>query len=232
MDSPGCLFGDARGELKTPGTAAWGAAPLLLRFCLPSPAAASSSSPPPRRACPQRCPRALTEEGAGDGVPVLMLLLEVPELLGLLAHVDGQPGPHHPMDRAASERSARRIARGTQPAAFSPHCPQEQLSRLRNSPRSNVEGALRVPKRVPETGIRQWSLYRKVTPLNNHQRQRKGARHRQHLRGWGCTPPTHQISPPLPPRGKSFPMLLTHMDFHPPNCPWSSYPAGQAGQLH
>lgn len=118
MDSPGCLFGDARGELKTPGTAAWGAAPLLLRFCLPSPAAASSSSPPPRRACPQRCPRALTEEGAGDGVPVLMLLLEVPELLGLLAHVDGQPGPHHPTDRAASERSARRIARGTQPAAF------------------------------------------------------------------------------------------------------------------
>lgn len=118
MDSPGCLFGDARGELKTPGTAAWGAAPLLLRFCLPSPAAASSSSPPPRRACPQRCPRALTEEGAGDGVPVLVLLLEVPELLGLLAHVDGQPGPHHPTDRAASERSARRIARGTQPAAF------------------------------------------------------------------------------------------------------------------
>lgn len=159
MDSPGCLFGDARGELKTPGTAAWGAAPLLLRFCLPSPAAASSSSPPPRRACPQRCPRALTEEGAGDGVPVLMLLLEVPELLGLLAHVDGQPGPHHPTDRAASERSARRIARGTQPAAFSPHCPQKQPSRLRNSPRSNVEGGTVGSKKGPR------DRYKAVVPL-------------------------------------------------------------------
>lgn len=131
----GMLEGSSKPQGQQPGEQPWGAAPLLLRFCLPSPAAASSSSPPPRHACPQRCPRALTEEGAGDGVPVLMLLLEVPELLGLLAHVDGQPGPHHPTDRAASERSAHRIARGTQPAAFSPHCPQKQPSRLRNSPR-------------------------------------------------------------------------------------------------
>lgn len=108
----GMLDGGSKPQGQQPGDQHWGSAPLLLRFCLLSPAAASSSSPPPRRACPQRCHKALTEERAGDGVPVLVLLLEVPELLGLLAHVDGQSGPHHPTDRAASERSARRIAQG------------------------------------------------------------------------------------------------------------------------
>lgn len=91
----------------------------------------------PKPTCPQPGFEALTKKSTGYCVPVLMFLLEVPQLLGLLTHIDGQSGPHHPMDKTVSEChricSRTPLAPDTLPALFPPQYPQKENRRLTNS---------------------------------------------------------------------------------------------------
>ena len=109
------------------------------RFSLLNPSAVIFPPPSPCRQQPKPTRRqpgfeALTKKSTGYCVAVLVFLLEVPQLLGLLTHVDGQSGPHHPTGRAVSERhricSRTPLVPDTLPALFPPQYPQKEKEEI------------------------------------------------------------------------------------------------------
>lgn len=132
-----------------------------------------------------------------------MLLLQLLQLLGLLAHVDGQPGPHHPAG----------IAQGLAPGPRdSIQHPLKEQSRRRNSPKSKEAEADAAPRgvlvSVPPEGC--------GLPVGSHSMH-------PHL----CAAPSL-----CPPTGRSVLTLLTHVDFLSSQSSFPTIPAAKLEGPH